>query len=354
MKNIKNFFESNIIFKSIITEAKESLPTVDTSFEEWLKELPNDKNGTDVVSIPGLPTEDRFKNKVISLASTSFISAFKELEKQLGDDKKYANGIIVIPFENFYIVMSCKYDSKGKFGDIGMAAVQPKTVSIKSVINISKSAFKVYCHVYLSGNENEKEIIDKIIKYANKQEFIDRNDNKASFVDKVNKEFGDEAQEANAKAKEVTPDKSPFTLSKKKKFPDYIKHCLIRSKDSDIVRKYSYWDEAEIFVETIKKDKKNYYKVYMGDVRSTFDNGKDELYTFYLTTLGSLDKFLEYTLKPNRKKMHSELGADGEIHVWYSNMQKNLPPALKKDCIKDENLIKELGFHDFDIYDLYK
>ena len=84
------------------------------------------------------------------------------------------------------------------------------------------------------------------------------------------------------------------------------------------------------------------------------DNGKDELYTFYLTTLGSLDKFLEYTLKPNRKKMHSELGADGEIHVWYSNMQKNLPPALKKDCIKDENLIKELGFHDFDIYDLYK
>ena len=355
MKNIKNFFESNIIFKSIITEAKESLPIVDTSFEEWLKELPNDKDGADVVSISGLPTEDRFKNKVISLASTSFISAFKELEKQLGDDKKYANGIIVIPFENFYIVMSCKYDSNEKFGDIGMAAVQPKIVSIKSVINISKSAFKVYCHVYLKGNENEKEIIDQIIKYANRQEFIDRNDNKASFVDKVNKEFGAEAQEANAKAKEVTPDKSPFTLSKKKRFPDYIKHCLIKEKDNAIVKKYADWGEAEIFVETVKKDKKNYYKVYMGDVRACFENGTNNyMYTFYLTTLGSLDKFLEYTLKPHRQKMHSELGADGEIHVWYSSMQKNLPPILKKDCIKDENLIKELKFHDFDLDDLYK
>ena len=93
----------------------------------------------------------------------------------------------------------------------------------------------------------------------------------------------------------------------------------------------------------------------MGDVRACFDNGTNQyMYTFYLTTLGSLDKFLEYTLKPNRQKMHSELGADGEIHVWYSSMQKNLPPALKKDCIKDENLIKELKFHDFDLDDLYK
>ena len=93
----------------------------------------------------------------------------------------------------------------------------------------------------------------------------------------------------------------------------------------------------------------------MGDVRACFENGTNNyMYTFYLTTLGSLDKFLEYTLKPHRQKMHSELGADGEIHVWYSSMQKNLPPILKKDCIKDENLIKELKFHDFDLDDLYK
>lgn len=153
---------------------------------------------------------------------------------------------------------------------------------------------------------------------------------------------------------DATPDKSPYRLSKKKKFPEYLKHCIVKNIDNPIVKKYSYWGEAEIFVETIKKDGKNYYKVYMGDVYSSFENGYDKLNVFYLTTLGQLDKFLEYTLKPNRKKTNSELGADGEIHVWYTNMKKTLPPALRKDCIKDENLIKELGFHDFDIYDLYK
>lgn len=354
MKDIKNFFKSDVIFRTIIKEAKESLPTVNVSFEEWLKELPNDKEGAEVISISGLPTEDRFKNKVIALSSTSFISALNELQNKITEDEKYVTGIIVIPFENFYLVMQCKYHS-GKLSDMGIAAVQPKTVSIKSVINVSKSAFKVYCHIYINSEDDEKTIKDKIIKYVNRQEIIDRNDNKASFVDRVNQEYGEEAQEANAKAKEPTPDKSPFTLTKKKKLPNYIKHCLIKEKDNAIVKKYSYWGEAEIFVETVKKDKNNYYKVYMGDVRACFDNGTNQyMYTFYLTTLGSLDKFLEYTLKPNRQKMHSELGADGEIHVWYSSMQKNLPPALKKDCIKDENLIKELKFHDFDLDDLYK
>ncbi len=354
MKDIKSFFESNIIFKSILKEAKESLPMVDMSFEEWLKELPNDKEGAEVVSISGLPAEDRFKNKVIALSSTSFISALNQLQSQIKEDEKYVTGIIVIPFENFYIVMQCKYHS-GKLSDMAMAAVQPKTVSIKSVINVSKSAFKVYCHIYINSGDDEKTIKDKILKYVNKEEIIDRNDNKASFVDNVNKEYGEAAQEANAKAKEVTPDNSPFTLTKKKKFPSYIKHCLIKEKDNAIVKKYSYWGEAEIFVETVKKNNKNYYKVYMGDVRACFDNGTNKyMYTFYLQTLGSLDKFLEYTLKPHRQKMHSELGADGEIHVWYSSMQKNLPTNLKKDCIKDENLIKELNFHDFDLDDLYK
>lgn len=347
MKSINNFFESEIIFKCILKEAKESLPTVDVSFEEWLKELPNDKDGAEVVPISGLPTEDKYNNKVIALASTSFISAYTEYKKQVGDNVKHIRGLLVIPFENFYIVMECKYLTykTNKLTDIGIFAIQPKTVSIKSIINISKSAYKVYCNVYMSDIEEEKDnMINQILKYVNKE----------SFVESVNKEFGPEAQEANAKAKEVTPDKCPFTLRKKKQFPDYIKHCILKSKDNAIVKKYSYWGEAEIFVETVKKDGKNYYKVYMGDVRATFDDGKDLLYTFYLTTLGSLDKFLEYVLKPNRQKMHSELGDDGEIHVWYQNMQKHLPANLKKDCIKDENLIKELKFHDFDIYELYK
>lgn len=347
MKSINNFFESEIIFKSILKEAKESLPTVDVSFEEWLKELPKDKDGAEVVSISGLPTEDKHNNKVIALASTSFISAYKEFKKQAGDNVKHTRGLLVIPFENFYIVMECKYTTykTNELTDIGIFAIQPKTSSIKSIINISRSAYKVNCNVYMNGIEEEKDnIINQILKYVNKE----------SFAEKVNKEFDVEAQEANDKAKEVTPDKCPFTLRKKKQFPDYIKHCLLKSKDNAIVKKYSYWDEAEIFVETVKKDGKNYYKVYMGDVRATFDGGKDMLYTFYLKTLGSLDKFLEYVFKPNRQKMHSELGDDGEIHIWHQTMQKHLPANLKKDCIKDENLIKDLKFHNFDIYELYK
>lgn len=352
MKSINEFIDSNVIFGRIFNEAKETLPTVDMSFEEWLKELPKDKDGTDVVDVTGLPDKDKWGNKVITLASTSYVSAFKELDKRL-EDKKNEVGVIVIPFNNFYLCMIHKY-RKDSLDDISLSAVQPKTVSIKSVIASTHAMFKVYVDIYLQEKNDIKKIISEIVKAANRQETIDRSGTKASFIDNLNKEYGAEAQEAAAKSKEVTPDKSPFKLSKKKKFPDYIKHCLIKSTDNVVVKKYSYWGEAEIFVETVKKDGKNYYKVYMGDVRSTLDNGKDELYTFYLTTLGSLDKFLEYTLKPNRQKMHSELGDDGEVHVWHSSMQKNLPGALKKDCIKDEKLIKELGFHDMDIYKLYK
>ena len=65
--DIKQFFKSNVIFKPILTEAKESLPIVDMSFEDWLKELPNDKDGAEVVSVSGLPVQDRFDNKVICI-----------------------------------------------------------------------------------------------------------------------------------------------------------------------------------------------------------------------------------------------------------------------------------------------
>lgn len=345
MKDIKEFFESNIIFGNIIYEAKETLSIVGKTFDEWIKDLPNDKGEAEASVISGVPTEDRFRNKVVVTASTSLLSGLKFAKKELENTQTYSQALVVIPFENVYICAQFKYNKDGNIGDCGIYAVKPKLLSIKSILNISKSVFEVYERIYLkSGKPSDKELIDSILKYVNKN----------NFVNEVNNKYGDAAQEADAKSKEPTPDKSPFTLRKKKQFPEYLKHCIIYEKDNAIVKKYSYWGEAEIFVETIKKDKKNYYKVYMGDVRSSFDNGHDEMYTFYLTTLGSLDKFLEYCLKPNRKKMHSELGADGEIHVWYSNMQKNLSPALKKDCIKDENLIKELKFHDFELNDLYK
>lgn len=345
MKSISNFFKSEVIFKSIVNEVKESLPTVDVSFDEWFNNLPNDKGEAEVVNISDVPLEDRFHNKVITVASTSLVAGYEKVNKEV-NDKKYLNILVIVPFNNFYFGVSFKYRSEGTLDDIGVYVVPPKKVFIKGIINISKSVFEVYEAVYFAKHQNYSgsELAQKIHSRLDK----------VKFLDSIEEKYGAAAQEADAKSKEVTPDKSPFTLSKKKRFPSYIKHCLVKEKNNEAVKKYSYWGEAEIFVETVKKDKKNYYKVYMGDVRSSFDNGSDEMYTFYLTTLGSLDRFLEYCLKPNRKKMHSNLGADGEIHVWYSNMQKSLPPMLKKDCIKDENLIKELNFHDFDLYDLYK
>ena len=101
-------------------------------------------------------------------------------------------------------------------------------------------------------------------------------------------------------------------------------------------------------------DGKKYYAVLMGDTNAALVNDNyDKLGFYYLTTLGQLDKFLEFTLKPNRMKKHDELGADGEIHVWFSKMQKNLPVNLKKDIIKDEDIIKKCKFHHMDIFNLY-
>ena len=94
----------------------------------------------------------------------------------------------------------------------------------------------------------------------------------------------------------------------------------------------------------------------MGDAEGALQDGNegDNIMTYYLTTLGQLDKFLEFTLKPNKMKKHSELGEDGEIHVWHTKMQKNLPANLKKDIIKDEEIIKKCKFRNMNIFDLYK
>lgn len=149
-------------------------------------------------------------------------------------------------------------------------------------------------------------------------------------------------------------DKSPYRLSKKKKFPDWIKHALVKSKGNDFISKYTWNGEAEIFVQTVVLDNKKYYEVLMGDVYYVLqDNDDSRLSIYYLTTLENLDKFLEFTLKPNRMKKHAELGADGEIHVWHTTMQKYLPNNLKKDIIDDEELIKKCNFNYIDIFDLY-
>ena len=52
--------------------------------------------------------------------------------------------------------MSCKYKSTGKLEDIGMAAVQPKIVSIKSVID--SITYKD------SQKQKEESILSKLFK----------------------------------------------------------------------------------------------------------------------------------------------------------------------------------------------
>lgn len=75
---------------------------------------------------------------------------------------------------------------------------------------------------------------------------------------------------------------------------------------------------------------------------------------YYLAFLGQLDKFLEFSLKPNRRRQRHELGEDGEIHVWLEKVEKQLPAALKKLVVKDEEIIKKCKFPSINLRKLCK
>lgn len=338
MKNIKESLH-DIIFRSIVVEAKASYDKFDMTFDEFCSNKANlELKDKDVTELKGFP-ERHGDGDAVVIATQSFKSGL-DWAMNYKDKHEYQNIFIVLPFEELNLVLELKKHN-GSHKDIGIFVVSPKDVSIKSCTNISKSAFKYYEHVYLQSDTKDEEIFEKVFKALNK------------LKDSVSDAF---SIESKAAASAPTPDKSPYTLTKKKKFPDYVRHCYVKAQGKDFIYKNTWNGEVDIFVQTVVLDKKKYYAVLMGDADEAFQNGSagNKLMTYYLTTLGQLDKFLEFTLKPNRMKKHAELGADGEIHVWHTTIQKNLPANLKKDIIKDEDIIKKCKFHHMDIFDLYE
>lgn len=341
MENISEYISSTI-FKDMFTEAKVSLPSVNMSIDEWVNNLPNDDGKAEVKEYANKPKGTKYGDYNNVVVTTSLFAAINFAKDK--DNNTYA----IIPFNNFWIVADIFLQRDDNI-KISLFGIKPTNIGLKSILNISRSAFKCYIDLYTFKIDNIKDILsqikDRILK---DKEFI--NDIKSNFSDEaIGKQAADKAV-----AKVPSPDKSPYTLSKVKKLPDYIRRHIVRAKDNPIVKKYTLYNEARIFVETVKKDNKKYYRVFMGDIAAAFDlNDETRLGIYYLTTLGQLDKFLEYTLKPSRQRHHSVLGPDGEIHVWSSTIEKKLPPILRKDCIHDESLIKKLKFHNFDINTLY-
>lgn len=340
MENITEYI-SSIIFKDMFTEAKLSLPSINMSIEEWVNNLPNDDGKAEVKEYANKPKGTKYGDYNNVVVTTSLLAGINYAKNK--DNRTD----VIIPFNNFWIVADIFLQRDDNI-KISLFGIKPNNVGLKSILNITRSAFKCYIDLYTFKRDNIKDILsqikDRILK---DKEFI--NDIKSNFSDEA---IGKQASD-KAAAKVPSPDKSPYTLSKVKKLPDYIRRHIVRPKDNPIVKKYTLYNEAEILVETVKKDNKKYYRVLIGDVRADLEGDYNRVGIYYLTTLGQLDKFLEYTLKPSRQRHHSELGPDGEIHTWTSTIEKKLPPMLQKDCIHDEALIKSLKFHDFSAYSIY-
>ena len=332
MKTIKDSLH-DIIFRSIVVEAKASYNKFDITFDEFCSDKANlELKGEEVVELNKFAQDNN-----IVVVSKSFKSGF-DYAKNYSDKYDYQNIFVVLPFEELNVVFKLK-KHKGVIEDIEIFVVDCKDASIKSCIKGSRSAFEYYENLYINSTDNESKIFNKVFESLNK----------------LNTNIGDKFSIQNKVANNIpSPDKSPYTLVKKNRFPSYVRYCEITAEGKDFIFKNTEYGRADIFVQTVVLDGKKYYAVLMGDTNAALVNDNyDKLGFYYLTTLGQLDKFLEFTLKPNRMKKHDELGADGEIHVWFSKMQKNLPANLKKDIIKDEDIIKKCKFHHMDIFDLY-
>lgn len=326
-----------------VCESKLQIQSINIPFEEWVNNLPNDDGKAEVKEYTDAPQNTRLGYDSDIVVTTSFLAAINYAKDK---DK---STIAIIPFNNFWLVVEISIRDSQNF-DIKLFAIKQSNASLKFVLNINKSAFKHFIDLFTFKKDNVKNILlqakDRILN------------DKYNFIKGVEEDFGDEAiqKKANDKAaaKVPSPDKSPYTFSTSKKLPNYIKIHKVTATENPIVKKYTAEYEAEIFVETVIKDNKKYYKVLMGDFKDYFFTQYDKsICMYYLTTLGQLDKFLEYTLKPSRQRHHSVLGPDGEIHVWSSTIEKKLPAILQKDCIHDETLIKSLKFHSWDAVSIY-
>jgi len=308
--------------------------TVTVPVLDWFNHLKHDNGGEPVAE-----KKDYTLSGEYSLMYTyETVSLRSGLEYILALDNKF-DKIILIPFDNCYLCFIASV-TDGKINRLELLAVKNRWVNFKTCATIkSKTKQPTYLRFNIHSTDNVDEIMAAVIDGV-------FNENYAVKVDKL---FPPKA------AAKSSSNAVPFKLTKSAKFPSYILYCKVKDTDSDAVKRYSNYGNVEIFVETAEKDGNKYYKVLMGNTTKAFEYASPEIMgLYYLTSLSQLDKFLEFTLKPNRRKQNSELGEDGEIHVWTSTIQKTLPPALKRDTIKDESLIKSLNFHNFDIYKLYK
>lgn len=306
------------------------------SVADWFDNLKNDKGGAPVVEKDGYSLTGKY-SMMYTFQTTSLYSG---LEYLLTNGEKNTR-IILIPFDSCYICFITEI-SNGKIDSIEALTVKNNWSGFKTCASASRAKHDTYIRFDIQSTNNINEIITAVIDGVFKK----------GYAAKMNKLFPTKTTPKN-----VTNSSNdvPFELKKNPKFPPYILYCKVKDTENDAVKRYSNYGNVEIFVETVEKDGNKYYKVLMGNTTRAFEyNSEEKMGKYYLTSLSQLDKFLEFTLKPNRRKQNSELGEDGEIHVWTSAIQKKLPSALKRDTITDETLIKSLNFHDFNIYSLYK
>ena len=336
MKNLNKFLTEALIKK----DTKLNPVPWGDSFERFCESIDNLSINNDYLKEldvqkfinPNGPRYWWLKNEKIAMYVVYSFKYGYEYALDLIQNKDYDRIIFLIKFDTCQL--ACLIDDKYE-GDIFI--IGPKDINIKSVVNISKSAYDIYCGINTTLPRDINIVLDKVY-------YILSDKLKNKVIDKYysNYSIG------------PSPDVSPYKLRKNKKFPSYITHCIVKGSNNTIVKKYTWDEEAEIFVQTVEKDGKKYYKVLMGDVNRSFNRGQDETSIYYLISLGQLDKFLEFTLKPHRHKKTSWIGGDGDIHYGSSKMNKSMPTNLKQDLIKDDKLIKELNFQYMDIFDLYK
>jgi len=262
-----------------------------------------------------------------------YVNSFKhgyEHGLELKINKGYDYVFFLINFKQFKLAFEIASDY-----DLYIYAIGPKEIHINSLVSGSRNLFKnPHGHLFLNKDdaENIKDVIDKV--------YNEINGIKKKIIDTFYVEYIDGP----------SPDKSPYKLEQKKRFPKYITHCIVTGKQNESVKKYTWNGEAEVFVQTVVKDGKNYYKVLIAD-RAT---GSDSEGIYYLLSLGQLDKFVTFNFKPHRYRKTSWIGGDGEIHYGSSQMGKSLPPEVKKDVITDKNLIASLKFRDMYLEKYYR
>ena len=193
MKNIKESLY-DVIFRSIVVESKASYDKFDMTFDEFCSDKANlELKDKEVTELHGF--KEVLNNDAVVIATQSFKAGFN---------------------------WAMNYKDSSEYKNISIFVVGPKDVNIKSCVNNSKSAYKYYKSIYLNSDDKDEEIFEEVFNALNK------------LKDSVGNAF---SSESKAIASTPTPDKSPYTLTKKKKFPDYVRHCYVKAQGKDFIYK---------------------------------------------------------------------------------------------------------------------